>query len=701
MKRLKKTGFNTHTAFFSILILFSMLLAVLLAACATASPLTKQGLQLYQAGEYDKAVAYFQKELVRRPKSTEIKTMLFRAKLKSYYTHLSLARKYREAGKKDEAIKEYKIALGVFPLNKKLEDEFNDFVGVKKAEEEAFESTIVPPVTLNVDPNEKVSIKLPGAPIKKIFQILGKSFKINFIFDKDFRDFVYGMEVEDTGFYQILNQLCMVAGVRYRILDSSSVLIYQDTSIKRRTFDLQGVKVFYLANVKADDAKKVVLTIFREERVQIQEDANLNSLIIKGSSDSLMEIEKFIRYIDKGKSEVEIEVQILEVNRNIINAMGADYGSTFSAISAGLVDTEGKVTSSMNVNDLKNTNFFITIPSAALLFLESDDNTKIISKPNLRGVDGEEIRFMVGEERPVPQTSFQSVAAGGVSTIPMTTYTYKNVGVDIKITPYIHSYDEVTLKVKLTLNFVTGVIDQFPVLGKRELESVIRLKEGETNIIGGFIRDEVRGSLRGFPGLSRLPLLGRLFGNTAREIKQSDLIFSMTPRVIRRVDITDRDLETIWIDLQTVPQGVAQSFIRSPGEGRPSAGRNTVNISPSKRRVPVNTFSYFTIRVNSSTVLSSFSASGSVSGGKATIEELRTDFIKAKDVKVFQNYSGDSFDVGFSNLPDSARSSVIGQLKIKFDEKGKYTLSLDNINAISRDNQPVTFDSDTAEIEVY
>jgi general secretion pathway protein D len=666
------------------------------------STLKKKGMAYFHVGDYDKAVEYFQKESAKKPKSTVLKSFLFRAKLKSYQAHVSMARKYREANRKEEAIKEYKFALSVFPLNVKLEDEFNAYAEIKRSPKKAFVSEINPPVNLNVDTKEKISIKLPAAPIKKIYNILGKSFNINIIFDKDFRDFVYGLEIEGVGFYQILNQLCMVSNSRYRVLDSTSIMVYPDTTFKRRTFDLQGVKVFYLSNVKVEDAKKNLMTIFRDQRIQAQEDKNLNSIIIKADHDTLKDIERFLYNIDKVKSEVEIDLQIMEVNRNIVNEMGTNFGTPFLSVSAGTADAEGSISSTFNVNDIGDTKFSITIPSAALSFLASDDNTKIISKPNLRGVDGEEISFKVGEERPVPQTSFQSIAAGGVSTVPMTTYTYKPVGVDVKITPHVHQNNEVTLELKLTLKSVIGYIDAFPILGNRELENIIRLKEGETNIVGGFIEDEERGVLAGLPGFSKIPLLGKLFGGTRKEIKQKDLIFSITPRVIRKLDVSGSNQQAIWLNAQTTPGGSSDIQPgRSPGdrESKPQASANRIMIAPTNRTIPVNSFAHFTIRANSSVDISTLNVSGSVEGPKAAIQELKTDIQKG-GAKVFKNFSDNSFDIGVSNMGVGSRNSILGQVKVKFLQKGTYIIKIDSTNATTKDGKNIEFETITAEIKV-
>jgi type II secretory pathway component GspD/PulD (secretin) len=689
--------------FSGITILFVIAAMLLMSGCAFKSMRYKKGIEQLHRGTYDEAVKNFEEAYKENP-SHDLRVMLFRARLGSYYHHLALARTLKSENKKDEAVKEYKIALGIFPGNKKVKDELDEYLEVKKEKPLPFKSTIIPPVTLDIDSTETMSLNLRSTPITKIFKVVGKSYGVNFIFDKDFRDFVYSIDIEQIGFYEILNQLCMIGNAEYRILDKTSILIYPNTTFKKRTFGLKGVKVFYLENTKAEDAKKLLMTMFRDQQIQAQEDTTLNSLIIKGDFSALREIEKFLNSIDKRKSEVALNIQILEITKSLINAIGLDYGDTqspISSITAGTVGSDGALNSTLNFNDLKNTSFFLTIPSAALSFLESSDNSKIIARPNLRGLDGEEIKFLVGDEVPVPQTQFQAGAAGGFNNIPVTTYQYRNVGVEIKLTPMIHRDNEVTIKIKLAFNSIAGTENGFPIFGKREMENVIRLKEGETNIIGGFIRDEVRGAMRGIPGFSRLPIIGKLFGSGGKNIKQTDLVFSITPRIIRQVDVGEYDKETIWSDTQISPSGAGAP--RRPDReptGRPS-GSNSITISPGKRRSPVNTPAFFTLRLNTSANLQSLSIGGSISGGKAVIEDLKANFFGKSKVDVLKNHSDTSFDLGYSFPEEKVRYNVIAQLKVKFLEKGNYTIDITNVSAMSKERQSVEIKGASAEIEVY
>ena len=678
-------------------------------SCLTYTSSVRQAREFFKAGDYDKASEILQKAAAENPQSDEIKTMLFRAKLNSYHAHLFLARQNRRNNDHPASVLEYQQALAVFPGNIQLLEEFNAFSNPQASEkEETAKTTVIPPVQLNIKRDEKISLSLKNTPITNIFKSLGKTYNINFIFDKDFRDFVHSLEMENTTFFEVLKVLCMVASSQYRVLDAHTAIIYPDIFAKKKTFDLRGIKTFYMSNIKAEDARKMIQIVFRDEQILIQEDTNLNAVVIRADYNSLAEIERFLVKIDKARSEVELNVEIMEVNRSIINKIGADFNNGVFSVAGGTTGSDGKVSATMNFKDLGDANFFLTIPSVAMNFLEADSNNKIIAKPNLRGIDGEEITFMVGDEVPVPETQFQAIAAGGINSSPVTTYRYRNVGVEIKITPFIHQNNEVTLKTKLTINFISsGATSSFPTFGKREIENKIRLKEGETNIIGGLIRDDVRGSLHGIPLLDKLPLLGKLFGSSEKTISQTDLIFSITPKIIRKTPISARDVEPIWGGSEPAASGMVPPELEAKEErlGQPEAaqGSNSLAIDPRATSVPVNAETIFSLRVQSDTPLASLSFGGTVNGGNCEIMEIKTDSLNEKDVKVLKNIAGNAFDIGLSFSSDSspvlAASSI--QLKIKFNRQGKYVLNIGNINAYDAKRKRVEIAPASSLIEVF
>ncbi len=697
-----------------------ILLAALLAGlgCVTTSSSLREARELFGAGDFDRAREILQREVAANPRNSEIRTLLFRAQLSSYQRHLFLARTRRRDNDRDTALLEYQKALAVFPNNQELQAEYIAYANpLKAAGEEKPKLTIVPPVQLNVGRDERASLTLKNIPITSIFKSLGKTFKVNFIFDKDFRDFLHSLDIENATFYEILKVLCMISSSQYRILDPTTVIVYPDIFAKKKAFDLRGIKAFYLSNIKAEDARKLVQTVFRDEQLLIQEDANLNALFVRADYNALVEVERFLIKVDKAKSEVEIHVEILEINRTLANKLGMEFTKGSVGLSAGLVGSDGTASATMNVEDLGDTSFFLTIPAAAMNFLEADGSSKILAKPNLRGLDGEEISFMVGDEVPVPETQYQAIAAGGINTSPVTTYRYRNVGVEIKITPFIHQNNEVTLKTKLTINFISsGASSSFPTFGKREIENKIRLKEGETNIIGGLIRDDVRGSLNGIPALVKIPLLGRLFGSSEKNISQTDLIFSITPKIIRRTPVSASDNEAIWggeaaappssgaaggISLDEEDKRKDEAEFKDKALESPPSGDH-VTLSPNPATVLANSETVFSLAIQSRTPLSSLALNGALSGGPGEILEINTGGLNENDVRIFKNISGNSFDLGMSFLKDSAQALAAApvQLKVKFAAKGRYQLSIGGIKAYDAKRGSVAIAGTTCPVEV-
>ena len=143
----------------------------------------------------------------------------------------------------------------------------------------------------------------------------------------------------------------------------------------------------------------------------------------------------------------------------------------------------------------------------------------------------------------MPVTTFAPIATGGTAQQPITSFNYQNIGVNIDITPRTHHDDDVSLQLKVSVTNISGTgFGGLPTFGNREITTIIRLRDGETNMLAGLIRDEERHSLDGVPGLSDLPLVGRLFGHTTKSTTQTDIILTLTPHIVRVLDLTEADL---------------------------------------------------------------------------------------------------------------------------------------------------------------
>ena len=193
---------------------------------------------------------------------------------------------------------------------------------------------------------------------------------------------------------------------------------------------------------------------------------------------------------------------------------------------------------------LSGSDLFVSNPMSLFInMLATDRNTRILANPSLRTSDGIAAEAHFGERVPVPVTTFTPIAAGGVAQQPITSFNYEDIGVNINILPRIHHNEEVSLELVVEISNISGTgFGDLPQFGSREISTTLRLRDGETNILAGLIRDDERETLDGIPGLNRVPVLGRLFGRTRTESQETDIILTLRPHIIRVLDLEEQDL---------------------------------------------------------------------------------------------------------------------------------------------------------------
>ena len=183
------------------------------------------------------------------------------------------------------------------------------------------------------------------------------------------------------------------------------------------------------------------------------------------------------------------------------------------------------------------------MPSLFYRLLKNDTHSRVLANPQLRTSEGLTAQARFGERVPVPSVTFAPIATGGVNQQPITSFTYEPIGVNIDLTPRLHHNDEVSLTVKIEVSNVSGTgFQDLPTFGNRSISTTIRLKDGETNMLAGLIRDDERTSLSGLAGLADVPIIGRLFARNSKETQQTDIILMLTPRIIRVLELTEADL---------------------------------------------------------------------------------------------------------------------------------------------------------------
>jgi general secretion pathway protein D len=215
--------------------------------------------------------------------------------------------------------------------------------------------------------------------------------------------------------------------------------------------------------------------------------------------------------------------------------------------------------------------------------LKQDTNTRTLANPQLRTSEGMPAQARFGERVPVPVTTFSPIATGGINQQPITSFNYENIGVNIDITPRTHHDDDVSLALKIEVSSISGAgFGGLPTFGNRSISTVIRLRDGETNLLAGLIRDDERRVLSGIPGLSDLPLVGRLFAHSRRETQETDIVLTLTPHIVRVLDLSEEDLRPFRVgrDGDAVGGGVGVIPLPLPVELPPPTGQMPAQPQP-------------------------------------------------------------------------------------------------------------------------
>ncbi len=545
---------------------FSLIFIILLLClgCVTFSRHYRLGAQAEMAKQWDEAVKYYERAALENPRESVYRIALLRAKIAASLYHLQEARKLVAEGKIEEAKKAYNQAISYDPQNKALIFEAMSLNQKEQSPSRPVERKIEFPIKLKTT-KEKVGLKFTEAPLKAIFQALGKFAGINILFDEAFSDRPVSIDLTNKTFEEALSSLCLISRNFYRIIDENSVIIVPDRPEKRLQYEVSAIRTFYLSNISVEAVQNPLQLLLRTQYRApfIVADKNMNSITIRDVPANIELAEKLIKLWDKPKAEVIIDLEIMEVSRMKLRQLGLSFDQNIIGLKYSGTETGNQ--GWFNLKDIdftKMENYQLSVPTAFIQFLETDADTKIIAQPRLRGLADEEIKSLVGQKVPIPQTTFTPIAAGGISQQPVTSFVYQDVGLEIKIKPKIHLEREVTLDLELKITSIAGTgIAGIPIITTREVKNILRLKDGETNLLGGLLKDEERKSLKGIAGLKNIPLIGRLFSAEDTTIEQTDVVLTITPYIIRTMPLTEEDLKPLLIDVEGLVSTATQAAL--------------------------------------------------------------------------------------------------------------------------------------------
>ncbi|GAC1630285.1 MAG: tetratricopeptide repeat protein [Candidatus Acidiferrum sp.] len=573
-------------------------IGLMAAGCPKGGGEYSQARKAENLQDLDTALQYYQKAYNSDPRNSSYRIKLNQIRFEAGAFHVKQGQKLREKGDLQAAIGEFQRAATIDPTNEAASQELsktlqliadkNRQADVAAAAPSDSEYAEAPPT---LKPLSSAPINLKASDdAKVIFTTIGKLAGVGVIFDTDFAARRIAVDFNNVTLEQALALACIQSKAFWKPVTENTIFVIQDTAQKHRDYDETVVKTFYLSNVTQPQDLTDIANGLRQvaEIKKIQQLNSQNAIIVRDTPDKIAIAEKLINDIDKAKPEVVVDIEVLSASTDRLRDLGVLPGQSASiafnppTTTSSPTGTGTGTTNSNNSLPLKGFHFStadysVTLPGATANFILTDTATKVIQNPEIRSVDGQPAKLRIGSRVPIATGSFQAgVGVGTTAVNPLvnTQFTYYDVGVNIDLTPHVHPNHEVSMKISVEVSQVIGQQAiggiQQPVFGQNKIDHDIRLREGETSILGGLFQQIDSSTLNGIPGLSQIPFMQYLVSDKKKDHQESDVLIVLTPHIVRLPDWTKANLRSIYAGQEQNVQVKKESEMRTPAVPAPA-----------------------------------------------------------------------------------------------------------------------------------
>lgn len=557
------------------LILNGLLLVIILSGCA-AQRSYKEGLNLLDSGKQEEGLEQLEKAYKLDSANSEYKTQYFKRRESVIYQWLSQAEAAKKSGLWSDAESYYLRILKVSPDNirgktglsaintdKKQSQiiaearallEANDTAGAgtkirlvlaeSPSQPEALElkrkiefkagagrqsSTI-----LKTKLARPITIEFKDSPINSVLDSISKIAGVNFIIDKEVRpDLRANLFVRDARMEDVIRFILVANQLEQKVLNENTLFIYPATAQKQRDFQELQIKNFYLTNANAKTVAAMLKSFVKSKDIYVDE--KLNLIVMRDTAEAIRVAERLIAAQDIAEPEVMLEVEVLEVGSNVLDNIGFQYPTQASIGLVGAAGTAGSATlDEVRSGSTALARVSISDPAFVINMLHQNSDTNLLANPRIRVKNHEKANVHIGDKLPVITNT--STATGLVSQ----SITYLDVGLKLEVEPTVYLDSEVGIKVGMEVSSISKQIQNTNgsltyQIGTRNASTVLRLKDGETQILAGLINKEDRKSANSVPILGEIPILGRLFSTHSDSTSKTEVVLLITPRVIRNI----------------------------------------------------------------------------------------------------------------------------------------------------------------------
>ena len=585
--------------------------------------LLKDGHAAEAKNDWDTALELYEQAVDQDPADVGYLVAMRRARFQAGQKHVDAGQKLRAQGKLAEALAEFQTALVADPSSPIAIQEIkqiNEILTRPQSQTRPGDSTLTPVELARRESDDRVSsmleppalkpttsviptLKMNNQPPRVLFETVGRLAGINVVFDSQFNagGRNYNVDLSNASLEQAFDYLALLTRTFWKPITSNTIFVTEDNVTKRRDYEDDVVKVFYVTNATSVQEFQEIATAIRTvaEIRRVFTYSAQRAMIVRDTVDKVALAEKLVHDLDKPKGEVVVDVIVMEANSQRTRDLAATIATAGSAglnipisftggTSVTTPATGGGTTTpptSSNAIPLSRlgsisiNQFSASLPGALLKALLTDSRTKVLNNPQVRASDGQKVSLKIGNRIPYATGSFQTNTAAALVS---TQFNYADVGVNVDMTPQVHSDDEITLHVEVTVSSVQqyveiGSISQ-PVIGQRASIADIRLKEGEVNILSGLNQSQDSIDVNGIPGLVNIPVLGHfLFGSEKRDVARGELLIALVPHIVRTPGYTAENLRGIYagtdqvVKLNYAPRSQSNGPAAAPATAAPGA----------------------------------------------------------------------------------------------------------------------------------
>lgn len=590
-----------------ILRTWTSLALILLMIAPDAPAWGRKGDKLYKDArlaeskkDWEKALDLYEQAILDDPFHIAYQMAARRVRFQAAQARVDKGQKLREEGKLDEALAEFQKGYSIDPSSTIADQEIRRTLEMinreKKTPAPAEEKGLTPAQKAKKDSEERVAsmmetpelrpmsrtpitLKMSNQPPRILFETISKLAGVNIIFDSEYqptgRNFF--VDLNNSTLEQALDFVAIQTKSFWKPLSDNTIFVTQDNVTKRRDYEDMVVKTFYLSNTTTVQELQEIATAVRAvtEVRRLFTYNGQNVIIIRGTVDQVALAEKLIQDLDKPKSEVVVDVVVMELSKTRTRDLAASIASggtpglnipvSFTPrnpVLSGNTDTDsstgGTTTAASSaislarIGRISTNDFSLTLPGAIFKAMLTEREGRVLQSPQVRAVEMQKASLRLGDKIPFASGSFQpgfGAVGGGVSPLVSTQFQFAEVGVNVDITPKVHGPEEVSLHVELELSTVRERIDigglQQPVIGQRKIIHDIRMREGEVNLLGGLQGLTESLNVNTIPGVGSVPILKYLFGSQSKERIETELVIALVPHIVRSPEITPANLRGI------------------------------------------------------------------------------------------------------------------------------------------------------------